>query len=273
MVLATWVGYYFLRDYVDPGYLKAAISNDFFRYSEAKEVAVQNNWYYIHVYKFLGVALFLSLINLFIVGRKNDIGHANIFLLLSLIIYLSVISTSKTKHLWYAYPLFPIAAILIAISLNALIERLTRNFVGKKPIFINVACVFFAIFMVFTNMSALQKVEQKATLSEPDQDALKRFLRSGSLIKNLQNGDQIAIMTDGYQNDQGDAYYIAPTMFYMHAISLKQNVSITAMPPANIHIDSVNKVIACGAALKKVDGLQHHMLRVVQDNDCVLYKK
>lgn len=273
LVLATWVGYYFLRDYVDPGYLKAAISNDFLRYSEAKEVAVQNNWYYLNVYKFLGVAIFLGLINCFIFGRNNTIGRANIFLLLSLVIYLAVISTSKTKHLWYAYPLFPIAALLIAITLNVLIERLTRQIAGKNSLWVNVTCVFVAIFMVITNISALQKVEQKAALSEPDQDALKRFLRSDALMKNLQNGDQIAIISEGYQNDQGDPYYIAPTLFYMRAISLKQNVSIKAMPTEKINIDNVNKVIACGAALKKLDGLNHTIQRVMQGNECVLYKK
>ena len=127
------LGYYFLRDHYNPGYITAVLNNEVGgRFLEVN----QNNRgpfsYYIHnliKYRFVPwiyvfpVGLLISIFSV-----KKKLKNIGIFGFFYLIGYLLIISLAKTKLEWYDNPLYPIAALVIGVGISEIFNSLNNYF-------------------------------------------------------------------------------------------------------------------------------------------------
>ena len=113
--------YYYSRELVNPGYLKAVFENELGgRYLNVIEEHKASFWYYY--LNFIDFQLYpiwyLLLIPGFLIGmfHSNEIlRRITIFSATLLVCFFLVISTAKTKLEWYDVPMYPFIAILIGI--------------------------------------------------------------------------------------------------------------------------------------------------------------
>ena len=122
-------GYYGMHEILTPGYLQHVYINEIGgRYFQSVEAHHEGWWFYFNAFSiqyfyFLPVLLIVMVYLLF----NRSILSRNLFLqyifILSLTFFV-IISFSKTKLGWYAYPLYPFAGILIAILSADLSQKL-----------------------------------------------------------------------------------------------------------------------------------------------------
>lgn len=127
------LGYYFLRDHYNPGYISAVFNNEVGgRYLEVNENHSAPFWFYIHnliknrfipwIYV-LPVALLSSILSL-----KKNLKNIGIFGLFYLTCHLLIISLAKTKLDWYDNPIYPIAALVIGVGISEIFNALNNYF-------------------------------------------------------------------------------------------------------------------------------------------------
>ena len=129
LFLVMVLGYYFLRDYYNPGYIKKVLDYEFAaHYLNTVEDHNHGFWFYLellinnHYSEWiitLSLALFLGF---FLKNIKlKSIFIFNVVLIFS---YLLLISSANTKLEWYDVPLYPIFAIIIGIFIYTLFTLL-----------------------------------------------------------------------------------------------------------------------------------------------------
>jgi 4-amino-4-deoxy-L-arabinose transferase-like glycosyltransferase len=113
------VGYYFLREHFNPGYIKNVFDNEITgRYNSTVEQHVGGFWMYYDRIKDFFLLHYLYLIPCgFVCGiLATDSWTKQVMTYVStcaLFLYL-LLSSSKTKLDWYIYPVFPFLALIIA---------------------------------------------------------------------------------------------------------------------------------------------------------------
>lgn len=162
------LGYYFLREHYNPGYISAVFDNEVGgRYLEVNENHSAPFWFYIHnlikdrfipwIYV-LPVALLSGIFSL-----KKNLKNLGIFGLFYLICYLLIISYSKTKLYWYDNPLYPIAALVIGVGIseifNALNNYFSINALKRQLIFALTVISIFSIPYFNTTYNLVYKQE------------------------------------------------------------------------------------------------------------------
>ena len=124
-------GFYFLREWQNPGYLKAVYVNELGgRYLDAKELHRHGIlFYYYQIFEQFTPWYILAgagaLMGIFSKEDKiRDFTFLNLFIV---IVFLTVISTAETKLIWYIAPLFPSFAFFASIPLFYLYKELTSR--------------------------------------------------------------------------------------------------------------------------------------------------
>jgi 4-amino-4-deoxy-L-arabinose transferase-like glycosyltransferase len=124
-------GYYLLREHLAPGYLAAVRANELgARYVRGMNGHAWPAYYYLTIlgqdfglgwaYVGLAIAPFLRF------GRNKSAAFATYaFIVIPTLVL--VFSLSRTKIFWYIAPVFPILAILFAITADRLIQLLVRH--------------------------------------------------------------------------------------------------------------------------------------------------
>ncbi len=116
-------GYYGIRESHNHGYLSAVYENEWGgRFVEGKDE--HNEYWYFYLYNLIfdrySVWIWLlpvSIVSLLLKFDKIILRKAILFSLFSAIAFLTIISVSKTKLLWYDIPVYPLLSIVISISL------------------------------------------------------------------------------------------------------------------------------------------------------------
>lgn len=140
LFLSLVLGYYFLREHYNPGYLKAVWENELGgRYFETIENHKAPFFYYI---KNLWYERFIPWLVLLPVGliagfyEKGIVRDFFQFLLIAIFSYLLIISFSNTKLQWYDAPLFPLLAVVTGLGVEKIIEFLNNRFKFHQSLFI-----------------------------------------------------------------------------------------------------------------------------------------
>ena len=114
------VGYYLLREQYNPGYIDAVMENELGgRFSKTLEGHSYNRMYY---FSYLGgegfkpwYILCLMGIVLGVVSKEKFIRDITVFILITCLSFLVVISMGETKLYWYTMPMYPLMAISVAV--------------------------------------------------------------------------------------------------------------------------------------------------------------
>ncbi|OCQ93926.1 hypothetical protein BCD67_20620 [Oscillatoriales cyanobacterium USR001] len=154
------LGYYFLREYYNPGYISAVLNNEVGgRYLEAKEDNNASFLFYLQnliTNKFIPWIYVLPVAWWFsILSAKKNLKNLGIFGIFYLTCYLLIISWAKTKLHWYDNPAYPIAALVIGIGISEIFQRINTYFSmgGLKRQLIFGLTVISIFFIPYFNMA------------------------------------------------------------------------------------------------------------------------
>lgn len=126
VAIVLGLGYYLLREQLNPGYLQAIVKNELGgRFVEGREGYHYDFWYYIRNMWQERLGWWVYFIPLGIVlgwragGRLRDL---TLLLSVNSLLLILVISSSKTKMGWYDLPVYPSLAVLSAIPAALLFQ-------------------------------------------------------------------------------------------------------------------------------------------------------
>jgi len=146
------IGYYLLREYYNPGFLKIVWLNELGgRYSDVIESHnAPFTFYFGRLWKNLnGFWFVLLVLSVPVVFKLKDLvlKKISLYLLGCSLIYLLVISVAQTKLDWYDMPVYPLLAIVIAISVVTVLSTLYKNkLVGfQQPLLLIFIAIIFSI--------------------------------------------------------------------------------------------------------------------------------
>lgn len=143
------LGYYFIRERFDNGYIQSVLDNEVFgRYSSAIEGHNGTKTYYWNLIKndnfIFGIILFPLAVLLNYLLKNKDCKQITSFFLLNILFYFAVITLGQTKLPWYYFPILPMIAVMIAAGIDNI---LTSSLINKrKTVF---AITFLAICCCF----------------------------------------------------------------------------------------------------------------------------
>jgi len=201
--------YYFGREIINPGYLKAVYINEFggrafttieghskpflFYYNYLSDYAL-GFWYML-----IPAGLLLTFFE-----RNKQVKNLFIFSLLLALTHLLLISVTKTKLEWYCFPEVPFWALLSGISIYQIASLILR-LVKKPQIKEIILGLAFAMVLYYPALSQL-KLVKFLSVEESRQKNVKLFLRDRVEYFITDKSKEIIVISDNY--DQNARYYI-----------------------------------------------------------------
>lgn len=267
-------GYYLLREQVDPGYFKAAQANDLAgRYMTVIEHHTGDwRWYLSHAsqgkqYPWLIPSFIVAALQL----RYGSATARPIVLLFTVVsmFYLLVISSAHTKLVWYATPLSPFSATVVAIGVTDLAKTICGNFSsfaeGVRSI---QGALLWAVSaaVILINLNSVN--DQIAMRTKDDLDSYSIFLRSPALEHFPNRG--LAVIHPGYPNEQKDPFYIAPTLFYIKGLQMEGR-RIVALDTFTKLPRGIDAVLACGSTRSQVEHSIPGISKAMKHGICNVY--
>ncbi len=148
------VGYYFLRDHYNPGYIQAVLDGELATYPNTLNNHSHPFWWYVkNILDWRYPYWFLFVIPAFIVGflsRLEKLGAITLFNFVMVGTYLLIVSVANTKLFWYDLPIYPFLSIQIGLLLyscwNFLQEKLPLSARIQKP---TAASLFFVMVFAY----------------------------------------------------------------------------------------------------------------------------
>jgi 4-amino-4-deoxy-L-arabinose transferase-like glycosyltransferase len=158
-------GFYFARESVEPGYLKAVWHNEAGgRFLTVLEEHSGGFWYYWDFIRDIQFPAFVWLLPVCFVFnllfKNKEARKANLYLGLLAVFYFIMISISKTKLEWYSLPLIPFFASIIGLALSQIyffvsekwiLISAKRNKDSKNSIFVLKTLMLAIILSLFYN--------------------------------------------------------------------------------------------------------------------------
>jgi hypothetical protein len=246
IILIFGLGYYFLREWFNPGYIKLVIGNELTgRYLNEIENNTQDFWFYLReMFKsFIPWVIFLPPTFVVTQFSKNRLVNSlGIYCLLYLSTHFLIISIAKTKLSWYSAPEYPVAALLIGLGLSEALNLFVNSYSIKNFKLVSQATgvkqnIFeqrlIAAFLILTIMliPALKMASKiKGTfiynrLQDPPEIQLGYYLRH---LKNSKPDLKRFSVIDGSNVTIGGRR--AHTLFYVQSLNLN-GYSITLSSP------------------------------------------
>ena len=211
LFLGIVAGYYLLREHYNVGYLEAVWNNEiggrYFLVNENN--SKEFSFYFRKMYesKFTPWLYFIPLSLLVATKEDEKIKDAIVLLSAVVVVFLLIISISKTKLIWYDAPVYPLLAIIVGLSIDKLYQGFKALFLESN---LNTSVLtFFFVFCLF-GFSYQQRVNQSYWVSKlltvPEHKLYKSFMDQLPEYKKY----TIYIPT-----------YNAPVLFYQKVFSKK----------------------------------------------------
>ena len=195
--LIITLGYYFLRESHNIGYIKAVKENELGgRYLKTIEAHHQDFWfYYTNLIDFQLKAWHLLvpcglIVGLFSLNKK--IFRLTLFSSLMIFFFFLVISTAQTKLIWYDVPLYPFLAILITVFIFSIFEFLQSFKPIKNIVTVN---VFPLIFLFLIAITPYQNILDK-TFKPNQSNSIGYYLKDA--VKGKYNLNNQYLIFDDY---------------------------------------------------------------------------
>jgi 4-amino-4-deoxy-L-arabinose transferase-like glycosyltransferase len=264
-VMLFCAGYYFAREQVDPGYFAAAMANDWFGRYFSVEDHIGGPLFYVQLFPLISMSLLFAGFQ-FWCGR-GERRQISVFLGVVSLFYLLIISLSATKRDWYAVPLLPLSAMIVAVGLDEALEWMTargRWFGMTINVMLVPLCVLAGLGVIAENIHLLTLREASVVTLQPDLSNV--FLR-GPVVQSRSPKKFVVIQ----QSYDWPGYYVAPTLFYVNALRAAGH-SIEIQPPSAIIPAGFNAVVMCGASVRNAMTVEVALQPVVLDGECGIYQ-
>jgi len=203
--LVPVAGFYLLREWAAPGYLKAVAENELWgRYLQVVEFHDQPRWFYYH--NFVNERFkpyMLLMIPGLVAGLwsgKQGIRNLTVFSLVLITTYFAVITAGKTKLFWYDLPMLPFMALLAATGIVAVIMLVTEvlsRFVKPAWPMLALPVVLLALFCYKPYEKTIKRAyKPKDAYWERDTYIMSHYLRNA--LKGRHDLHDTYVLYDGY---------------------------------------------------------------------------
>ena len=198
------LGYYFVREFQNPGYLLAVYDNELGgRFLDVKENHQQDFWFYFNrqiesEFNYWHLLLPCGVLIGFVLKNKL-INRLTLLLVLLTTSFLLIISSAKTKIEWYDLPLYPFYAIIVAFIIHFVFEALKKNpWIIQQIKFNAIPLVFLFLIGVYPYQEIFKKTYKPTESGEE-----LEFYEMGNYLQKASRGkfnldDQHALY-EGYQ--------------------------------------------------------------------------
>jgi len=179
-------GYYIIREYAEPGYLKAVWHNELFpRYlnkSDRYQYSQTDLWFYYQElknwqFKYWFPFIFPSVI-ISIFCYQNGLKNLVIFISIQILLYYTIISNG-TSNVWYDLLIIPLCAIIIGMAMYKLFELIYSSIKPSKY----KSALLFILLISYIFYEPYQAIIQK-TLSNEEISAQVMY---GYAFKKIEN--------------------------------------------------------------------------------------
>ncbi len=231
LFLTVGIGYYFLREFFNPGYLTAVWNNEMGgRFNEVIETHKGAfSYYFLYLinedfkewYLLVPCGILIGLLN-----TNTKIRNLTFFISIASLQYLFAISFAQTKLWWYEAPLLPLLAMLAALFISWLFESLKKSTLLQLNLVLPVSAFIF-LFLLFINPYTISI--KKVFLNEEDPWAVP-FYEIPNYLRQAMNKD---INLDGNKIIYSD--WPSSILFYKEMLDEKnQVVNIEGISTINV---------------------------------------
>ncbi|MBC6611462.1 glycosyltransferase family 39 protein [Hymenobacter sp. BT507] len=267
--------YYLAREHYNPGYLKAVSENELGGRMLTTLEGHLRPWYWhlsnMYDEKFWPWVLVFPLIFLHIWRQEGKSKHKRfaLYVALLVLVHLVIISSSSTKLLWYDMPVYPVAAMLVGLSIGRLAENLMAVQQQKEG---TVGAVFVgALFMlaVFAAPVSLTRAKIKMRQEYKQKDA---FHAHGLQIRHM--AERLPQITN-YKVYTSSNYHAA-ILFYKMAAQRRYGHTMTSVLGSQLEEMKVGDVVVvCGDQDKAAINVRFETQSLLDSTSCttVLLKK
>jgi len=195
--------YYFFREIYNPGYIDAALKNDFGgRFLETIDGHKHGFWYYYENIINNGFKEWMLLIpcGIFVgmLHKNKRIKNLTLFSIITAVAYFLVISSAQTKLSWYALPLYPFLSVLAGVFIYFIFSFLKEEKRISHYLKFNIIPYIF-VFLVFI-MPYKQIIDKTYIQKEYSWD--EDFYRTNYFLRDILKGkrhiDNFTVLYNGY---------------------------------------------------------------------------
>jgi 4-amino-4-deoxy-L-arabinose transferase-like glycosyltransferase len=263
--LLICAGYYFAREQIDPGYFAAAKANGLIgRYSTVIEGHLEGPWFYVAYFPLIAISLLFGCYQFW--RGRGERRQISVFLGLMSLFYLVIISSGATKLYWYAVPLLPLMAVIIAVGLDESLEWMMAHGRGFSTTINRIfapLCVLAGFGVIAENVYILNRREAYALAH----DLTSVFLR-GSVMQ-YESPKKFIVIQQGFVAANSD--YYGPTSFYVKVLR-EAGHSIEIQPPSAVIPAGFDAAVMCGAPVHDAMTARIALKPIVIDGECGIYR-
>jgi 4-amino-4-deoxy-L-arabinose transferase-like glycosyltransferase len=245
--IALVVGYYFLREMVDPGYLELVKDNELGgRFNDVNESHKGPFYFYLQALvtdRAYGYLIPLLLPALAYLLTKKELRRPAALLAIAATVFLVIISSAATKLYWYKSPVLPLLGMLIGAGTFHLADLLAQKIEGVKGKFIGIALLagLFITPMVLITHRVLNSSDYQET---PLRKAgFRVFMRKGDVVK-----PPYVVLVDDYHPNA--RFYVEREKGRGKEVSLRRlrrlrPPLVVTEQPANAEFSPGERVVIC----------------------------
>ncbi|MDF7811731.1 glycosyltransferase family 39 protein [Hymenobacter sp. YC55] len=244
--LAAVLGYYFAREQYNPGYIAAVSENELGgrMLATLEDHLHPWHWYLESMYdgEFMPWVVLFP-VSLLLVWRFSTLSvqrHFTMFAGLIVVLHMLIISSSSTKLEWYDMPMYPLAAMVIGLSLGILLEAILAWQYKQGDV---QAAAFVAVFftMGLFTVPVVRMYQRVTELFEGRRE--DPTLSYGFQIKAMATQKPDLTTYTLYSNTGYNAsmmyYRMAAQAKYKHTVALKWNQQLAELKTGDV-------VVLCG---------------------------
>ncbi|WP_276132932.1 ArnT family glycosyltransferase [Polluticoccus soli] len=198
------IGYYFLRDHNNPGFIEQVHMNELGgRYMETDhpEFGYSFYWHFLTSRNFIRwlVLMFVgSILAFFSLNRL--IRELTIYSALAGGFYFLVVSVGKTKNTWYDMPCYPFFAIITALGIYIICKTILEFPSTKRYLNVGVVTIFLGIISWLPYYEIIKEAIRPDYQDwSQENDSITFYIRD--ILHGKRNAQGLAIANEGYQAD------------------------------------------------------------------------
>lgn len=233
-------GYYILREQYNPGYFAAVTENELGgRFLDVIENHRQPwPYYFWHMYNGDGMWLLLAFlgVNMAVFSKNKDIRDLAVYLSVSSLTFLLILSFAQTKLDWYTIPVLPLLSILAAMAVHAIVDFFQdQQYVRRqKAIWVLIFTFGGAYSLAYSNI--LHNVLYPPLDRYDNMNAAIEFIRKD--IAHEHGMENVCFINREYLQDSQQE-----TIWYSHVNDWVSTKNINELEPGDFVIVRINETI------------------------------
>jgi 4-amino-4-deoxy-L-arabinose transferase-like glycosyltransferase len=203
LAAAVIAALYGIREHLSPGYLQAVFENELGgRYFEVNEGHSGSFFYYLkpifsNYWMIFFPAAFLPLLE----KEKSGAGRLAVFAWITSALFLLVISSARTKLAWYAAPVYPLMAILLALGFKSIAGRLAirRKVSQTRQVILFVIIAVFPVLAAVHPLNNLMRQQTNRMITDGHGDIYEMSHYMKDALKQGYDLGDLCFLRDRYQ--------------------------------------------------------------------------